>query len=54
MQLMITLFIIAAAAFYVGRTLVQPWSAPGSCGSGCGKCKAPVAEHAKPGRIPLA
>lgn len=52
-QLITALAIVAAAALYVGRSLVRAvaGSRHKACG-GCGSCAAPPAED-RPGMIPL-
>lgn len=52
-QLIATYVLVAAAAFYIGRSLWKSLRGSGKgCGAGCGKCAA-ITDSDKPGRIPL-
>ncbi len=54
MQLAATLALVTLAAGYVGWSAWRAFAGKKvGCGSGCGKCAAPAAPDAQPGRIAL-
>ena len=54
-QLLLVYMLIAAALAFVARTTYRTWfgSSKAGCGSGCGKCAAPVAEEPGTKRVGL-
>jgi hypothetical protein len=53
-QLAIVLALITLAAGYVVRATVKTWfGRKAGCGSGCGKCAAPVPTPPQKGRVEL-